>query len=63
MEAMAKLHHWSYVRLDGSTAGVARQGIIDEFQTNESIFIFFISTKVKDSFVLCVVQLQAVAAA
>jgi superfamily II DNA/RNA helicase len=36
---------YTHVRLDGSTPTSKRQSIIDEFQKNEDIFLFLISTK------------------
>ena len=36
----------SYLRLDGSTPIAERQALIDEFNNDESIFLFLLSTKV-----------------
>lgn len=36
---------FSFLRLDGSVAGSVRQGLVDEFNSNESINCFLISTK------------------
>jgi Superfamily II DNA/RNA helicases, SNF2 family len=36
---------YSYLRLDGSTPTSKRQLLIDEFQQNDDIFGFLISTK------------------
>lgn len=35
----------TYVRLDGETKVMERQQLIDEFNTNESIQVFLLSTK------------------
>ena len=37
----------SYLRLDGSTPITERQALIDEYNNDESIFIFLLSTKVR----------------
>jgi SNF2 family DNA or RNA helicase len=36
---------WSYRRLDGDTAQKDRQKLVDEFNTDESIMLFLLSTK------------------
>jgi SNF2 family DNA or RNA helicase len=36
---------YSYLRLDGTTPTKARQGLVDRFQRDKSIFLFLISTK------------------
>jgi SNF2 family DNA or RNA helicase len=36
---------YSYLRLDGSTPNKKRQGLVDQFQNDPTIFLFLISTK------------------
>ncbi|KAJ8315230.1 hypothetical protein KUTeg_007380 [Tegillarca granosa] len=45
MEEFFKMSNYRYIRLDGSTPVVDRQQLIDQFNTDESIFIFMISTR------------------
>jgi superfamily II DNA/RNA helicase len=45
LQALAKANSLSYCRLDGTTPTGARKPIIDEFNSNPSIRVFFISTK------------------
>ena len=36
---------YNYLKLDGSTPTAKRQGLVDKFQNDNSIFLFLISTK------------------
>ncbi|CAM9726001.1 unnamed protein product, partial [Ectocarpus fasciculatus] len=36
---------WSYLRLDGSTPGIKRQGLVDQFNNDVDLPIFLISTR------------------
>ncbi|KNE66349.1 hypothetical protein AMAG_11492 [Allomyces macrogynus ATCC 38327] len=45
LEAFLTTLGYKYLRLDGTTPVVERQGLVDEFQENEEIFVFLLSTK------------------
>ncbi|KAI0218027.1 SWI/SNF-related matrix-associated actin-dependent regulator of chromatin subfamily A containing DEAD/H box 1 [Lamellibrachia satsuma] len=45
IEAYMKSRKYEYVRLDGATAVVERQELIDRFNTNDKIFVFLLSTR------------------
>ena len=45
IEQFVKEKGYSHLRLDGSTPTRKRQSLIDEFQRNDNIFLFLISTK------------------
>lgn len=46
LEAFVRERRYSYLRLDGNTTIGARQGLIDAFNTDESIFVFLLTTRV-----------------
>lgn len=45
IQSFVKSMGYSFLRLDGSTPTRARQGLVDKFQQDDSIFLFLISTK------------------
>lgn len=45
LEQYLQIRKHKYLRLDGSTPILTRQDMIDQFKTDESIFLFIISTK------------------
>jgi DNA excision repair protein ERCC-6-like 2 len=45
IQNFVKAQGYSYLRLDGNTPTRARQGLVDMFQKDNSIFLFLISTK------------------
>ncbi|KNE65251.1 hypothetical protein AMAG_10896 [Allomyces macrogynus ATCC 38327] len=45
LEAFLTTLGYKYLRLDGTTPVVERQGLVDEFQENGEIFVFLLSTK------------------
>ncbi|XP_062410702.1 SWI/SNF-related matrix-associated actin-dependent regulator of chromatin subfamily A containing DEAD/H box 1b isoform X2 [Sardina pilchardus] len=45
LELFLKHHSHRYIRLDGSTPMADRIGLIDEFNTDQDIFVFLLSTK------------------
>ncbi|KAJ3359502.1 hypothetical protein GGF32_009229 [Allomyces javanicus] len=45
LEAFLTTLGYKYLRLDGTTPVVERQGLVDEFQENEEMFVFLLSTK------------------
>ncbi|XP_076140327.1 SWI/SNF-related matrix-associated actin-dependent regulator of chromatin subfamily A containing DEAD/H box 1b isoform X2 [Alosa pseudoharengus] len=45
LEIFLKHHSHRYIRLDGSTPMADRIGLIDEFNTDQDIFVFLLSTK------------------
>ena len=45
IEAFVRQQNFAYLRLDGTTKIGSRQGMIDEFNSNESIFLFLLTTK------------------
>lgn len=45
LEDYCTLRDYKYVRLDGTTPVVERQGLVDEYNKDDSIFIFLLSTK------------------
>jgi SNF2 family DNA or RNA helicase len=45
IEKFIKASGWSYCRLDGTTVGTQRQGIIDRYNNDKSLLIFLLSTK------------------
>ena len=45
IQQFVKERGYSHLRLDGSTPVKTRQGLIDQYQQNDDIFLFLISTK------------------
>jgi len=45
LECVLSIHNYRFIRLDGSTDGETRQTLVSEYNENQDIFIFLISTK------------------
>ena len=48
LEVMMKSFSFRYLRLDGSTAVNKRQGIIDKFNNDPTVFLMILSTRTGD---------------
>ena len=46
MESMVQAEHWPYRRMDGNVAVSSRARLIDEFNADEGIFVFLLTTRV-----------------
>ena len=49
LEVMMKSFSFRYLRLDGSTAVNKRQGIIDKFNNDPTVFLMILSTRTGNS--------------
>ena len=54
LETFVREQRYAYLRLDGNTSIGARQGLIDAYNSDDSIFVFLLTTRV------CVFAWQAV---
>ena len=46
LETFVREQRYAYLRLDGNTSIGARQGLIDAYNSDDSIFVFLLTTRV-----------------
>ena len=44
-ETFLNMHHFSYLRMDGSTSLPQRQKMMEKFNNDSQVFIFILSTR------------------